>query len=395
MSEEFQKELNKGDIDNSRFLPIKFLEEIEEVSRQKKFNKEQKQRLIEEVKKFYLKSRFEPGETVGILAAQSISEPATQMTMRTYHFAGSAGINVTYGLPRLIEIFDAKREPETPVMTVLLKKAFDNRDTARTIAEDVVEKSIEDVTRRVSINLNEGTIEIEPIDLKRVSTIMKAVKDEMKDLDIKEKSKKISISPKSEMNIKELQKIKEKILAIHVSGIKDISNAVVRREGEEWIINTIGSNLEEIMQIKEVDEERTITNNIHEVAKVLGIEAARNVAISEALKTLQEQGLDIDSRHIMLVGDIMAMTGEIKSIGRYGVAGAQTSVLARAAFEETIKHLVRASIRNEVDNFQGIFENVMVGQVIPSGTGMFELMAQFQEEKETEENEKRGEKQQK
>lgn len=388
MLEESQKELNQNknkNVDNSNFLPQKFLEEIEEISKQKKFNKDQKQRLIDEVKKFYLKCRFEPGETVGILAAQSISEPATQMTMRTYHFAGSAGINVTYGLPRLIEIFDAKREPETPLMTIYLKKAFNNRDTARIIAEEVIEKSIEDITRRVSINLNEGTIEIEPIDMKRVSTIMKAVKDEMGDLNVKEKAKKISILPKMEMSIKDMQKIKEKILDIHVGGIKKISNAVVRREGEEWIINTIGSNLEEVMQIKEVDEERTVTNNIHEIAKVLGIEAARNVAISEALKTLQEQGLDVDIRHIMLVGDIMTVTGEIQSIGRYGVAGAQTSVLARAAFEETIKHLVRASIRNEVDNFKGIFENVMIGQVIPSGTGMFDLVAQFAEEEKKEE----------
>jgi len=390
MSEESQKNKNDGQhsehngidngIDNGIALPPRIIEEIEEVSRQKKLNKEQKQKLVDEVRRFYLKSRFEPGETVGILAAQSISEPATQMTMRTYHFAGSAGIRVTYGLPRLIEIFDAKREPETPVMTIYLKKNFNNRDTARILAEEIVEKNIEDVTRRVSINLNEGAIEIEPIDMKRVPTIIKAIKDGIKEVNVKEKAKKISISPKSEMNIKDLQKIKEKLLGIHISGIKKISNAVVRREGEEWIINTVGSNLEEILQLKEVDDERTITNNIHEVASILGIEAARKVAISEALKTLQEQGLDVDIRHIMLVGDIMSMTGEIKSIGRYGVAGAQTSVLARAAFEETIKHLVRASIRNEVDSFQGIFENVMVGQVIPSGTGMFDLVAQFSEE---------------
>jgi DNA-directed RNA polymerase subunit A" len=388
MSEESQKELKRSSEkegremqnENGMALPEKILKEVEEVSRQKKFNAKQKQRFLEEVKRFYLKSRFEPGETVGIIAAQSISEPATQMTMRTYHFAGSAGIKVTYGLPRLIEIFDAKREPETPVMTVYLKKSFNSRETARVIAEEIVEKSIEDITRRVSINLNEGTIEIEPTDLKRVGTIMKVIKDDMKDLNVRDRGKKISISPKSEMGIKDLQKIKEKLLEIHVSGIKGISNAIVRREGEEWIINTIGSNLEEVMQIKEVEEERTVTNNIHEIAKVLGIEAARNMVISEALKTLQEQGLDVDITHVMLVSDVMAMTGGIQSIGRYGVAGSQTSVLARAAFEETIKHLVRASIRNEVDNFKGIFENVMIGQVIPSGTGMFDLVAQFKEE---------------
>ncbi len=92
---------------------------------------------------------------------------------------------------------------------------------------------------------------------------------------------------------------------------------------------------------------------------------------------MQEQGLDVNVRHIMLLGDIMTFAGDVRSIGRYGVAGAKTSILARAAFEETIKHLVRASIKKESDSFRGIFENVMVGQVIPSGTGMFDLIAQL------------------
>jgi DNA-directed RNA polymerase subunit A" len=139
--------------------------------------------------------------------------------------------------------------------------------------------------------------------------------------------------------------------------------------------------LEKILLEKKVDERRTYSNNIHETAKILGIEAARNVIINEAIKTMQEQALDIDVRYILLVGDIMTFSGEVSSIGRYGVAGSKTSILARAAFEETIKHLVRASIRNEADNLQGIFENVMIGQVVPSGTGMFDLVAKFEEEK--------------
>jgi DNA-directed RNA polymerase subunit A" len=134
--------------------------------------------------------------------------------------------------------------------------------------------------------------------------------------------------------------------------------------------------------MKEVDGKKTVTNDIHETAAVLGIEAARNSIISESLKTMQEQGLDVNVRHIMLLSDIMTFAGDVRSIGRYGVAGAKTSILARAAFEETIKHLVRASIKKESDSFQGIFENVMIGQVIPSGTGMFDLIAKFGETEE-------------
>jgi DNA-directed RNA polymerase subunit A" len=374
------EELQQNSLDKVE-LPQSVANEIEEIVKEKRLNKNQRGKLILEVKRYYMNSRVEPGEVVGIIAAQSISEPATQMTMRTYHFAGSAGVKVTYGLPRLIEIFDAKRELETPVMTIYLKREFNNKDDAKRIAEQVVEKRISNVSRRISIDLSEGSLEIEPNDLKKLDRILNAIKGEdMKDMTLKKKTRTIVIYTKGEVDIKTLKSLREKIMNIRVGGVEDISNALVRKEGEDWIINTIGSNLEHIFSIKEVDETRSVTNSIYEMAKFLGIEAARGLIISEALKTLQEQGLDVDVRHVMLVGDIMTFTGEVKSIGRYGVAGAKSSILARAAFEETIKHLVKASIRNETDNFQGIFENVMVGQVIPSGTGMFDLIAKSEGE---------------
>ena len=363
-------------------LPEKLREEIERVAKERRLNKEQTQKLVKEVKNRYANSRFEPGEVIGILAAQSISEPATQMTMRTYHFAGTAGIRVTYGLPRLIEIFDAKKEPETPMMTIYLKKQANNADTAADVANKIIEKRIENIANKVVININENSVEIGLFDQKRAQTVINTVKENIKDVRIKTKGDKIVFMPPVEASITDLQKLREKILSLHISGVKGVSNAVVRKEGEDWIINTIGSNLLELFAEKEVDETRTTTSDIHETATVLGIEAARNTIISEALKTLQEQGLDVDVRHVMLVGDIMTFRGDVHSIGRYGVAGAKTSILARAAFEETIKHLVKASIRNETDNFQGIFENVMIGQVIPSGTGMFDLVAKFGGSKE-------------
>jgi len=361
-------------------LPTIIVDEIERIVKAKKLNQEQRSKLEEEVKKEYLKSSFEPGEAVGIIAAQSISEPATQMTMRAYQLAGAAGIKVTYGLPRLIEIFDAKSEPETPIMTIFLKSDFNNQKDATKFAENIVEKKILDVTKKFSINLNEKSVEIEQDDMRTLPRIERAIKDSMAGVKVKIKNKKIVVLPKEEVDVKVLQSLKDKIINLHLSGVKGIENAIVRRETDNWLIGTVGTNFEQILAMKEVDGKRTVSNNPHEVAKILGIEAARSVIINESLNTMQEQGLDIDIRHLMLVGDTMTTTGRILSIGRYGVAGAQTSVLARAAFEETIKHLVKASIRNEVDNFQGIFENVMIGQVIPSGTGMFDLIAKFGEE---------------
>jgi len=359
-------------------LPKKIMEDIENVARERHLNKEQKVKLEEEVRKSYEMSSFEPGEAIGIIAAQSISEPATQMTMRTYHFAGSVGIKIIYGLPRLMEIFDAKRTPEIPVMTIFLKKQFNNKENAARIAGEIFEKKVKNISKKVSINLSDKAIEIELMDMKRAGRLANMIKEELKGAKTSVRSKDIVVSVAGDVDVKELEKVKEKIVAIHIDGIEGISNAVVRREGEEWIINTIGSNLKRVMAIEEVDENRTITNDIHEIASVLGIEAARNSIMEEAIKTMQEQGLDVDTRHIMLVGDLMTFTGEIKSIGRYGVAGTKSSILARAAFEETIKHLVKASIRNESDSFQGIFENVMIGQVIPSGTGMFDVVSRFE-----------------
>jgi len=363
-----------------KILPQSLLNEIERIVKEKRLNKSQRNKLIAEVRKEFMRSRLEPGEALGIIAAQSISEPATQMTMRTYHFAGSAGIKVTHGLPRIIEIFDAKRKPDTPVMTIYLRKPYNNMEKAKKLAEDIIEKNVADVSKSIVLNLNENSIDIEPHDLRKLGTIKSAISgSKLKGIDIKKKSKTISISPKEEIEIRDLQKIREKTMQVHVAGLKEVTNAVVRREGDDWIINTIGTNLEEVLKIKEVDKTRTVSNDLHETKTILGVEAARNLIINEALKTLQEQGLDVDIRHVMLVSDIMTLSGDVRSIGRYGVAGSKSSILARAAFEETIKHLVRASIRGERDDFKGIFENVMIGQVIPSGTGMFDLIAKFEE----------------
>jgi len=370
---------DKMDSDGTIELPESLMKEIEEVEKEKKLTNDQKEKLIEEIKKEFMKTRFEPGEVIGIIAAQSISEPATQMTMRTYHFAGSAGIKVTYGLPRLIEIFDAKRAPETPVMTIYLKREYNNVESAKKIAESIRGKNVEDLSKSVSLNLNENSVIIEPLDMRKIGKIENILKEDFKDLKIKKKKDSISVYSDEEIDIKELQKTREKILQTHIEGIKDVTDAVIRRMGDDWVINTIGSNLEETLKLFEVDETRAHTNDLHETKKVLGIEAARALIIEESLQTMNEQGLDVDIRHIMLVSDIMTMAGDVRSIGRYGVAGAKSSILARAAFEETIKHLVRASIRNEVDKFRGIFENVMIGQVIPSGTGMFDLIAKFED----------------
>ena len=158
--------------------------------------------------------------------------------------------------------------------------------------------------------------------------------------------------------------------------IKGIKNAIVRiKEPEkEWVIYTQGSNLDEVLQLDEVDKTKTYTYDIIEISRVLGIEAARNAIIKEAIDTLRQQGLNVDIRHIMLVADMMTLEGYVDAIGRHGVAGKKGSVLARAAFEITARHLLRAGLFGEEDYLKGVAENIIVGQPVSLGTGAVTLI---------------------
>lgn len=360
-------------------LPESLRKEALAAFKKYKLTAAQKKKAEEKIIELYKKSLFEPGEAIGMLAAQSISEPATQMTMRTYHVAGAAQIEVTLGLPRLVEIFDARRVPKTPTMTVYLKRGT-SKEKAKEIAMQIREVKLSDVTLSANIDLVNAQVEI-IVDKDaakrnglRLAGIVNKIKEDIKGIEIRQKENGFSVKLKGETDVKELQKLKSKLLSAHLKGLKGVSQTVLNQKDGEWVLSTLGSNLAKVLNIKGVDPSRTITNNIHEIAKVLGIEAARTAIINEASHTLREQGLDVDIRHIMLVADMMTVDGMIKPIGRYGVAGMKGSVLARANFEETIKHLTKAAATAEVDRLESIVENVMINQVVPAGTGMIDLI---------------------
>jgi len=188
----------------------------------------------------------------------------------------------------------------------------------------------------------------------------------------------VQIKPKKLENMK---KILSKIPDFHVKGVPDIKRVLVTEEKGEWVIRTDGSNLSKVLEVTGVDTSRTTTNNVHEIAKTLGIEAARNALVNEAKGVLEDQGLDVDVRHVMLVADMMTTTGEVQQIGRHGISGKKASVLARAAFEITVPNIVEAAVKGESDPLEGVTENVIVGQSIPIGTGLVELyMSTFEKQ---------------
>ncbi|WP_296878256.1 DNA-directed RNA polymerase subunit A'' [uncultured Methanobrevibacter sp.] len=382
-------EINDAENLNIDF-PDSYIEDLAKAYIQKDLTDDELRKLIIKLKNAYDRAHVEAGEAVGTVAAQSVGEPGTQMTMRTFHYAGVTELNVTLGLPRLIEIVDARKEIATPTMDIYFdEERRDDEEFVRTLANKIGKSTINDILS--DFNLNYGTMEVEAIlDSKKIEekrldreeinaiigkTFKKAVinNDEI----VIPSGKTDSKEPKFE--IRELRLLADKVRDLQISGIKGIGKVIIRRD-DEWIIHTEGSNLKEILDMEGIDHVRTTTNNIHEIGEVLGIEAARQSIINEAQNTLSEQGLSVDVRHIMLVADIMTSEGVVKSIGRHGISGEKSSVLARAAFEETGKHLLRASIRGEVDDLTGIIENIIIGQPIPLGTGSVGVKMDYKNE---------------
>jgi DNA-directed RNA polymerase subunit A" len=366
-------------IDKGIEFPKGYVEDLADAYVRRELTDDELDKLVDKLKTAYDRAHVEAGEAVGTVAAQSVGEPGTQMTMRTFHYAGVTELNVTLGLPRLIEIVDARKDIATPTMDIYFDedKRYDE-EFVKTLANKIGKSTINDIIEDFNLNYAEMQVEATLSD-KKISERRLDKEDIIQKIESDFKKEKpeingnlIIIKPKEDGDdkhrIRNLRLLADKVRDLQISGVKKIGKVIIRKD-EEWVIHTEGSNLKEILAIEGIDARRTTTNSIREIEDVLGIEAARQSIINEANNTLSEQGLTVDVRHIMLVADIMTSEGGVKSIGRHGISGEKSSVLARAAFEETGKHLLNASIRGEVDDLTGIIENIIIGQPIPLGTG--------------------------
>ncbi|MFH1420999.1 MAG: DNA-directed RNA polymerase subunit A'' [Candidatus Aenigmatarchaeota archaeon] len=332
-----------------------------------------KEKKLEKLKQIIRKTSYEPGEAIGVIAAQSISEPATQMTMRSYTLASQSDrlSKVTQGLPRLIEIFDARKTFEKN-MLIHLKDSHNNKESAAKIASRIQSLNVVDLAESSDINIVSMQIELDFTNKKDRDDAKEVLVKPIKNVEFSLKENKLIIKPEDE-SIENLRKVMKKVLSYHVRGVKDVNDVIVVKEGGDWIIQTSGSDLKAVLEMDGIDTKRTICNDIFQTAEVLGIEAARNLIIRESNKTLREQGLEVDARHLIVLADTMTVGGTPKAIGRYGLSGEKGSVLARANFEETKKHLVNATFSGERDKLESVVENVMIGQVAPVGTGLVDL----------------------
>ena len=355
-------------------FPPSYIKDLVKVYIKRELTDEELNELVLKVDEAYERAYIEAGEAVGTVAAQSVGEPGTQMTMRTFHYAGVAELNVTLGLPRLIEIVDARKKISTPTMDIFFEDEYKNdEEFVRKLANKIGKSTINDIlsdfnmdyaNMQVIATLDENKIQQKRLDY---DDIIAHVVKQFKKVEIDDYYK-LTFRPRN-LTIREIRLLGDKVRDLQISGTKGIGKVIIRKGDDEWILHTEGSNLKAIFNEEGIDKARSTTNDIHEIETVLGIEAARNAIVYELNRTLSDQGLTVDIRHIMLVADMMTSEGVVKSIGRHGISGEKSSVLARAAFEETGKHLLHASIRGEMDDLTGIIENIIIGQPIPLGTG--------------------------
>ncbi len=363
-------------------IPEDLITKIREKVINEVLEEEQLEYLLNKIYINFNNALVETSEPVGTVAAQSIGEPGTQMTLRTFHYAGVEEFSVTQGLPRLIEIVDARRFPSTPQMTIYLEKPYnESEDKAIEVHNRIEQIRIEQITHDVDldfvnwnivINLIPEICEKKGIEINEIPEILKRYK---KKGTIKREGNSIIIDPGIE-DLQSLQKLREKILKKVVKGIRGVKRGLLTPsdESKEWIIKTEGTNMQGVIQIEGVDVTRTTSNHIHEIEKLYGVEAARYMIILESQKVLEQQGLDVDLRHLLILADLMCYSGAIQSIGRHGISGSKSSVFARAAFEVTVNQLLDAGLYGEEERLLGIPENVIVGQISPIGSGRVNVM---------------------
>lgn len=348
----------------------------------------------------YLLAKIEPGSTVGAVGAQSIGEPGTQMTLKTFHFAGVASMNVTLGVPRIKEIINAAKVISTPIITVELEKPED--ETVARIVKGRIEKTtlgeiasiIEEAWTGGGAFL-EVHIDVDAIQRLQLEITLDSIKHSLvlapklkiKDSDVTINSRKSRLkiyindmrdADKFDGVYERLKFLKRAIPSVQVKGLPEINRSVITKDEkrkEDHKLLVTGYGLCEVMGTDGVNGYLTKTNHVMETCKVLGIEAARQTIYNEIQTTMMSHGMSIDPRHVMLLGDVMTYKGEVLGITRFGVQKMKDSVLMLASFEKTTDHLFDASLFSKVDEIEGVSECIIMGTPAPNcGTSIASIV---------------------
>ncbi|XP_077557987.1 DNA-directed RNA polymerase III subunit RPC1-like [Haemaphysalis longicornis] len=342
----------------------------------------------------FMRSLLEPGTAIGAVTAQSIGEPTTQMTLKTFHFAGVASMNITQGVPRIKEIVNASKNISTPVITAHLVNDRDEEFARRVKAR--IEKT---VLGEVSEYLEEVLLPREcfvlvKLDLDRIRLLKLNVTAETVGNSIAQSKLRLPLpnirklgnavvavapvlSPKFSAS-EALHTLMEELPSVVIAGIPTVPRAVIHADDSgrgptRYKLLIEGEGLREVMSTYGVDGNRSVTNSVREAERTLGIEAARTTIVREIGLTMQSHGIRVDHRHLVLLADQMTFRGEVLGFTRDGLVRMRESSLMLASFEKTADHLFDAAYYGQVDEIVGVTESIIMGVPMDVGTGFFDL----------------------
>ncbi|KAI3875305.1 hypothetical protein MKX03_000732 [Papaver bracteatum] len=332
----------------------------------------------------YHSKRIEAGTAIGAIGAQSIGEPGTQMTLKTFHFAGVASMNVTLGVPRIKEIINGAKNISTPIITAKLEC-----DRDKTVLSDIAESIKIVLTWQkacIVVTLDRERIQSSKLKISACSvkqSILDHPRSKLKEEHVVVlNDRKLTIYPPMDDRTKihfELHSLKSMLPKVIVMGIPTVERVIVsekQKKGKgtgEYEVFVEGTNLRAVMGIPGVNGEETTSNHIIEVQQTLGIEAARRCIIEEIQHIMREYKMSIDVRHMMLLADVMTSKGEVLGITRYGIQKMKESVLMLASFEKTHEHLFNASVNGRDDKIEGVSECIIMGIPVQLGTGILKI----------------------
>lgn len=344
----------------------------------------------------YQLKRIEAGTAIGAIGAHSIGEPGTQMTLKTFHFAGVASMNVTLGVPRIKEIINGAKRISTPIITAALE-CNNNVKTARMVKGRIERTTLGQVAKSIKIVLTSRlaliavALDMEGIQASQLSIDSNIVRESiLRNRRIKLKQQHIKVLDAGKLEVHpqgdrstihfELHALKNLLPTVVVKGIETVERAVINKDNKvKYNLLVEGTGLQTVMGTEGVIGRETTSNHIIEVQQTLGIEAARKCIINEIQYTMASHGMSIDIRHMMLLADLMTFRGEVLGITRFGIQKMDKSVLMLASFEKTADHLFNASVSGRDDKIEGVSECIIMGIPMQLGTGILKVRQRLQQ----------------
>jgi len=390
--------------------------------------------LMAEIRFRYIKALCHPGEMVGVLAAQSIGEPTTQLTLNTFHSAGTVKANATSGVPRIEELLSASANPKRPGNTAYLLPNTSKREAIAKMKE-IQKTTLRDITRSVRIYydpyplaassvmdedrevlgmyeqfasgkadcaspwvmrlelddqemVNRNIMDLVEVQAKIQNSIGNVdVKCVTSDRNAQKLILRLEMAAAAVKNPTALRQMEDAILGSVLTGMDGIGRVFVRtlknemiyeptlggyQTKDQYVLDLEGTNLYDLFVFPGVDMTRTFSNDIHEINEVFGIETARLALYEEFNEVFSSE--KVNYHHLSVLVDSMTFSGRIVPVNRFGMKKNETGVLAKSSFEETSKVMFEAAVGAEYDTMRGVSANIMFGQKPPCGTGFVDIL---------------------